>query len=358
MLKQTGIFAAKPRPESRKENSTLKSRERVNRAIHFQGPDRPPISHAILPSTQYHYGKALSDITDKVPEDCGWSRLPDLPPEKLPAVYKFGYNRDDFGTLWHVTEEGRCGIPIEYPIAENWENYKDYKWPVFSAGVPKYRLYSGHMSGKSDDYYARGGWIVFFEQMQQLHGFNATLMDLAADRKEIYQLRDDLLAFNMDWLDRWLALEYQGLHFADDWGSQTGMLVSPKIFRNFFKPVYRAMCDKVHAAGLDVWFHSDGNIGAILPDLLELGVDVLNCQSSIIGLDKLKPLVGKMAFRTDLDRQHLLAHGTPEEVKRGVDELFHALGTPDGGIIACGSVEDVPLENIAAMYEAFLDFKW
>jgi uroporphyrinogen decarboxylase len=136
------------------------------------------------------------------------------------------------------------------------------------------------------------------------------------------------------------------------------MLVSPKLFRNFFKPVYAVMFEKVHAAGLDVWFHSDGNIAAILPDLLELGVDVLNCQSSIIGLDKLKPLVGKMAFRTDLDRQQLLAHGTPEEVKRGVNELFHALGTPEGGIIACGSIEDVPLENIAAMYEAFLEFHW
>ena len=88
--------------------------------------------------------------------------------------------------------------------------------PVFSAGVPRYRLYSGHMNGKSDDYYSRGGWITFFEQMQQLHGFNATMMDLAEDRKQIYQLRDDLLAFNMDWLDRWLAGDYQGLHFADD----------------------------------------------------------------------------------------------------------------------------------------------
>jgi hypothetical protein len=340
------------------EDRGLKSRERVSRAIHFQKPDRIPISHGILPSVQYQFGDALKAITDKVHEDFGWDLLPDLPKEKLPPMYQPGVNTDEFGTVWSVPEGGRCGIPIGYPIAEDWSNYKDYKWPVFTAGVPKYRLYSGHMSGKSDDYYARGGWIVFFEQMQQLHGFNATLMDLAADRKEIYQLRDDLLAFNMDWLDRWLALDYQGLHFADDWGSQTGMLISPKIFRSFFKPVYAAMFNKVKAAGLDVWFHTDGNIGAILPDLLELGVDVLNCQSSIIGLDKLKPLVGNMAFRTDLDRQHLLAHGTPAEVKRGVDELFRALGTPDGGIIACGSVEDVPLENIAAMYEAFLDFKW
>ena len=337
----------------------MKSRERVNRAIHFQGPDRPPISHAILPSAQYHYGKALSDITDKVPEDFGWSLLPDLPADKLPAVYKFGYNRDEFGTLWHVTEQGRCGIPIEYPIAEDFENYKDYKWPVFSAGVPKYRLYSGHMNGKSDDYYARGGWIVFFEQMQQLHGFNATMMDLASDRKELYQLRDDLLAFNMDWLDRWLAGDYQGLHFADDWGSQNNLMISPAKWRSFFKPVYKAMFDKVHAAGLDVWFHSDGAIAKILPDLLELGVDVINCQASLIGLDNLKPYAGKICFRTDIDRQHVLPYVSPDEVKKYVYNLFDTIGTPQGGIIACGEViEDVPLANIAAMYEAFEEYHY
>lgn len=337
----------------------MNSRERVTRAIHFQGPDRPPISHAILPSAQYHYGEALKKITDAVPEDFGWRLLPDLPPEKLPPMYKAGFNRDEFGTLWHVTEQGRCGIPVEFPIAANWENYLDYKWPVFSAGVPRYRLYSGHMSGNSEEYYARGGWIVFFEQMQQLHGFNATLMDLAEDRREIYRLRDDLLRFNLEWLDRWLAYPYQGLHFADDWGSQTSMLISPGKWRSFFKPVYAAMFSKVKAARLDVRFHSDGNILAIIPDLIELGVDVLNCQCSLIGLEKLKPFAGQVAFRTDLDRQHVLPFVSPEEVKRYIRNLFDSIGTPQGGIIACGEIiEDVPLANIAAMYEAFLEYRY
>jgi len=337
----------------------MNSRERVSRAIHFQKPDRPPISHAILPSAQYYYGEALKAITDAVPEDFGWSLLPDLPKDKLPPVYKQGVNRDEFGTLWHVSEAGRCGIPVEFPIAENWDNYKDFQWPVFAAGVPRYRLYSGHMSGAGDDYYARGGWITFFEQMQQLHGFEATLMDLADDRKEIYQLREDLLQFNLDWLDRWLDGEYQGLHFADDWGSQTSMLISPAKWRSFFKPIYAAMFSKVAAAGLDVWYHTDGNVIQILPDLLELGVKVLNCQVAVIGLENLKPYAGKICFRTDIDRQHVLPFVSPSEVKRYIRNVFETIGTPEGGIVACGEVEeDVPLENIAAMYEAFQEFQY
>ena len=195
-------------------------------------------------------------------------------PENLPPLYKEGENRDEFGTLWKVTHQGRCGIPIEFPVAADWSNYGRYRWPVFGAGVPQYRLYSGHMAGNDSAYYARGGWITFFEQMQQLHGFQATLVDLAMDEPMIYRLRDDLLQFNLDWLDRWLAQDYQGLHFADDWGSQTSLLISPKMWRTFFKPAYGAMFAKVKKAGRDVWFHSDGNILPIIPDLLDLGVDV------------------------------------------------------------------------------------
>ncbi len=337
----------------------MESRERVIRAIGFSKPDRPPIQHAILPAAQYHYGAALKQITDAVPEDFGWGLLPDLPAEKLPPLYKEGEQRDEFGTLWKVTHQGRCGIPIDYPIAADWSNYADYRWPTFGAGVPKYRLYSGHMEGTSDSYYARGAWITFFEQLQQLHGFEATLVDLATDRPEIYRLRDDLLRFNLDWLDRWLAHDYQGLYFADDWGSQTSLLISPRMWRTFFKPVYAAMFSKVKRAGLHVWFHSDGYITPILPDLLELGVDVLNCEHSVMGLESLKPFVGKICFRTDLDRQHVLPFFKPGDIKPYIWHLFESLGTPAGGIVASGDVdEDVPLANIEAMYQAFLDFRY
>ena len=338
----------------------MNSRERVKRAIRFGRPDRPPISHAILPSAQYHYGTALKEITDAIPEDFGWQLLPDLPRSALPPMYKKGRNVDDFGTVWKVTVEGRCGIPIGFPIAADWSNYDDYHFPpVFSAGPPQYRLYSGHMAGISQDFYARGAWITFFEQLQQLHGFEATLLDLASDRPELYRLRDELLEFNLSWIDNWLEMDYDGLHVADDWGSQTNLLISTQQWRAFFKPVYAAMFSKVSSAGLDVWFHSDGNILTILPDLLEIGVDVLNCQASVMDRDALKSYAGRVCFRTDIDRQRILPFVSPAEVKKYVHELFCDLGTADGGIVACGEIsEDVPLKNIRAMYDAFLAFRY
>lgn len=215
------------------------------------------------------------------------------------------------------------------------------------------------MSGHSDEYYARGAWIIFFEQMQQLVGFENLLVALTLQTPEVYRLRDDLLKFNLAWLDKWLENDYQGLHFADDWGSQDNLLIPPDLWRSFFKPVYREMFSKVKNHGLDVWFHSDGNILEIMPDIIELGVDVINCQASVMDINELKRYAGEIAFRTDIDRQKVLPFVSPHEVKEYVSGLFHNLGTPDGGIIACGEIsEDVPLENIKAMYEAFIEFKW
>lgn len=337
----------------------MDSRERVVRAIRFGKPDRPPISHAILPSAQYHHGDALTEILDTVHEDFGWHLLPDLPRDKLPALYKKGTQPDGFGTVWKVTVEGRCGIPVAFPLADD-AAYDDYVWPEFDAGTPQYRLYSGHMDGTDDAYYARGGWITFYEQMQQLRGFDALLVDLAQQRPQVYHLRDDLLAFNLRWLDRWLEHNYQGLHFADDWGTQAALMIRPDVWRSFYKPAYAAMFGKVKAAGLDVWFHSDGNITAILPDLVELGVDVLNCQSSTMDLDMLeRDYAGRLCFRTDLDRQKVMPFASPGEVKEFIFMLFDKLGTRDGGIVACGEIsEDVPLANIRAMYEAFAEYRY
>lgn len=337
----------------------MKSRERVKRAIHFKGPDRVPISHAILPAAQLKYGQALQEILDQVHEDFGWHLLPDMKPEDYPPLYRKGKNYDDFGTLWQVEMAGICGIPIEYPFAD-WSNYESYQWPEFDAGPPKTRLYSGHMAGYSEEYYARGAWITFFEQMQQLRGMENLMMDLAYRSKEVYRLRDDLLEFNLRWMDKWLALEYDGLHFADDWGAQNALMIDPAFWREFFKPVYKAMFEKVKAKGLDVHFHSDGYIIDIIPDLIDLGVDVLNCQAAVIGIERLgKEFAGKICFRTDLDRQKIMPFGTPQEVRAHILEVFENLGTPDGGIIACGEIgPDIPLENIRAMYQTFMEYHY
>ena len=102
------------------------------------------------------------------------------PLEKFPALYKQGRNADDFGTVWYGEWLGICGIPVEWPIADL-SRYDEYRWPEdFTAGPPSGRQYSGHMCGFDDRWYARGAWITYFEQLQQLRGMENLLMDIAA----------------------------------------------------------------------------------------------------------------------------------------------------------------------------------
>ena len=83
------------------------------------------------------------------------------------------------------------------------------------------------------------------------------------------------------------------------------------------------MFSKVKREGLHVWYHSDGNILEIMPDFIELGVDVLNCQASVMDMNELGKYAGKIAFRTDIDRQKVLPFVSPREVKEYVFKLFH-----------------------------------
>jgi hypothetical protein len=333
----------------------MNSSERVRRAIRFQSPDRSPISHAVLPAAQLKYGAELLDLLGEYREDFGWDYMADLPVEDYPALYKKGRNVDSFGTLWYSDVIGVCGIPVEWPIREI-ADFRSYSWPEdFSAGPPKGRQYSGHMVGRDERWYARGAWITYFEQLQQLRGMEAFFVDLALPAPELEPFMDRMLEFNLEWIDKWIGLDYEGLHFADDWGSQESMLIDPRTWRRLFKPRYREMFRRVKEAGMDLWFHSDGRINDIIGDLVEIGVDVINCQIAVVGYDWIaRNFRGKVAFRTDIDRQKVMSFGTPTLVKEEVRRTFEACGSPAGGIIACGEIgPDVPLENIRAMYEAF-----
>ncbi len=336
----------------------MNSRERVRRTIRFQNPDRVPISHAVLPAAQLKYGPALTEILSGFRDDFGWDYMEDLPVEKFPPLYKKGLNRDEFGTVWRVEWMGVCGIPVAWPI-EELDCYPEYHWPEdFPAGPPAGRQYSGHMCGFNDRWYARGAWITYFEQLQQLRGMENLMLDLASEPAMLERLLDDLLAFNLRWIEKWNRLEYDGLHFGDDWGGQHGLLVRPEMWRRVFKPRYAAMFAPVREAGRHVWFHSDGYVSEILGDLIEIGVDVINVQAAILGLDWIaRNLRGGVAFRTDIDRQRILPFGSPVEVREEVQRTFEACGTARGGLIACGEIgPDVPLENIRAMYEAFREY--
>jgi len=149
---------------------------------------------------------------------------------------------------------------------------------------------------------------------------------------------------------------------ADDLGTQSGMLVSPAMYRKMIKPFHRQLNSAIREkTNAKILFHSCGAIMPIINDLIEIGVDILNPIQPIPGLmdpEELAERYGeRLIFHGGLDVQDLLIHGTPEDVKTHVRRYIEVLG-PDGYILApANSIQPgTPPENVLAAYQAAKEF--
>ena len=149
----------------------------------------------------------------------------------------------------------------------------------------------------------------------------------------------------------------------DDFGSQHGLLISPRIFDQFYRAPLQRGIDLAKSQGLIIFHHDDGDIRALLPQLVEMGIDVLNPIQSRCGdwdLRALKEQVGqRLCFHSAVDNQQTLPFGTPADVRAEVKHLIETLAGDRTGFILgpCHNLQAVsPLENILAMYEAAREY--
>jgi uroporphyrinogen decarboxylase len=196
-----------------------------------------------------------------------------------------------------------------------------------------------------------------FERMQFLRGTEQVFTDLAWGSAEILRLRDMIHEFFLRDIELWCRTNVDGVRIIDDWGAQNALLISPKMWRALFKPLYADYCRLIHGAGKVVFMHSDGNIHEIIPDLIEIGVDALNSQLFCMDIEELgRQYRGKITFWGELDRQWALPFGTPDDVRAAVRRVRRALDGGNGGVIAqfqFGKFD--PFENVVAAYEAWLE---
>jgi uroporphyrinogen decarboxylase len=143
----------------------------------------------------------------------------------------------------------------------------------------------------------------------------------------------------------------------DDWGTQTSLMIAPAMWRKLFAARYRRLCDEAHRYGMHVVFHSCGNVAAIIGDLIDAGVDVLDpVQPEAMDLARVaKDYGGKVAFCGGISDQKL-ASLSPQQVKDHVHWVIDTLGSPFGNAYLPGPANvlcpEVPLENLRALFEA------
>jgi len=338
----------------------MNSRERVIAAINFMRPDRCPIMHSVLPGAALKYGEGLFNILRRCPQDFGPSefKVPRL--DELTPDYRRGVHRDEWGTTWRSTVDGIHGQVYDYPLRD-YDDLADYKFPPLSKGEDLERLKIRVKETKDEGYFAIVGFNPgnYFERMQWLRGFVNLMRDFSKRTKGVYRFADLLLEYSLQAIEKVLEAKPDMVSFADDWGTQERLMVSPTFWREFFKPRYRRMFDHVHDHGAYVWFHSDGYIMDIIPDLYEIGVNVLWPQFSCHKLEELaKATRERICVASDIDRQYIMPRGTPEEARAYVKRVIDLFGYGgNGGLIGRGEVNiDVPLENVEAVYETFFTY--
>ena len=151
---------------------------------------------------------------------------------------------------------------------------------------------------------------------------------------------------------------------SSDVGMQTGMLFSPALWREHVMPLHNTLIEPFKKMGLKTRYHSDGGIAPIIPDLIEMGLDLLDpIQPNTPGMDpeNLKALSGgRLAYYGGVDTQQLLPYGMPREVEQTVLHLIQVLGEQGGYIAAASNAvqADVPVENILTLYRTAREYRY
>lgn len=338
----------------------MTNRDRVIRAIEFKGPDRIPLHHYIFPGAFRRHGKRLVDLVNEVPDDFENSNVNATlsEAENTPGVDDKEQKewRDAWGILWRGLYGYTSGEVLE-PAIPDWDMWGSYQFPP-SASAEDFERLRQSVEERHPQWYVHGGGGSIFAHSQHLRGPANFYVDMAEDRAELYELLDRLVERYIKEIKQSIMAGVDGISFGDDLGGQERLLVSPDMWRRVFKPRYKKMFDVAKDAGRHVWLHTDGWTYEILDDLVEIGVDVLNPQHVIMGSDRVaERIAGRICLRSDLDRQHIIPRGTPNEVVAHVKEIIELFGNYNGGLILHGEVgPEVPFENIQALYYAFRDY--
>jgi uroporphyrinogen decarboxylase len=274
---------------------------------------------------------------------------------------------DIWGVRWQKPPSSLYWDMVGHPIAEpTMAALKAYRWP------------DPHDPGRTDGLQARARALVeqgeyavvldntgfgAFEQGWALRGFENFYTDLVAEPAFAQALMEGVADYQIALYDRILAEVgpfVDVVMVAEDLGSQDGPLVSPDTYRRMIKPVQRRIWQFIKSrTGAKLFLHSCGSVRRFIPDLIELGVDILNpVQVAAAGMD---PVELKREFGRDLtfwgggcDTQKVLTFGTPDDVEREVRLRIAALA-PGGGFVfnQIHNIQPgVPAENILRMFEA------
>ena len=324
-------------------------RELVRKALTFDTPDRVPRDHWWQVWTEDVYPSELAELLERFPADFT------TPDHKAPvgdrSAFRIGQYVDAWGCVFENVCEGVHG-EVKEPVIQSWSDLDKMRPPMHL--IDKGLEWVEQAQDK-DDHFSMLMFGPLFERMQFLRGTENLFMDMMEQPRELFELRDRVHEFNLKTIEAWCKTDLDALSFNDDWGTQKSLLISPDLWRQIFKPMYRQYAEAVHAAGKFIFMHSDGYITPIIGDLVEIGIDAMNSQLFCMDIEEIAQLYkGKITFWGEIDRQWALTVEDTQMAKDGVKRVYESLYDPRGGVIAqCQFGPGGRPANIAAVYETW-----
>ncbi len=259
--------------------------------------------------------------------------------------------RDEFGVVWSTSEIDR-GSPVVPCLSL--PDISPYNFPD---PAQEYRFDGlGEWCSRHRDQYTIIWVGDLWERATFMRGMQALLLDVAAAPGTVQRLLEGIRGYILETMEILFdRFQFDGIAVSDDYGTQQGMIISPEAWRTLIKPSLARIYAFARQRGRTVFHHSCGHIVPIIPDLIEIGLDILHpIQPEAMDVFALKREFGKdLTFCGGLGTQQLLPHGTPAEIRREIRRLKLKLGRNGGYILEPGITvqADVPKENLTAMIE-------
>lgn len=338
--------------------------DNLTRAIRFEKPDHIPMHFAINSACWHHYPKdALWDLMEghkilfpdfKRPS-ADW-----MPTYPLVARKDVPYT-DPMSCTWYTADNGITGTVLDHPLAD-WSSFKT-TWKIADPDTTD-GLYAVDLTARKkkwSEIISQGGSFSgglrhghTFLQLCDLRGYENLLADMIDEEPLLDELIDQLTEFNLAIVHHYVDNGCSRMSYPEDLGMQVGPMLSPDLFRRYIKPSYEKIMKPARDAGIPIHMHSDGDIRTLVDDIIDSGVEIINLQDLVNGIDWIADrFKGKICVELDIDRQTITRFGTPQEIDDLIRKEVSSIATPSGGLcMIYGLYPGVPLENVKALMDA------
>jgi uroporphyrinogen decarboxylase len=302
--------------------------------------------------TYAKYGTQLDDIGCDIPDD--------VPPVSYvtPGDYTSPTADENYRWAFSGSPSPSSGGLDERVLLPDWRDVDAYmaQFPDIDRQTGLFDATRSAVATHPGQYVLGHWWYCFYERLWAIRGMQNVLVDFIEHPVELKRLSRAILDHHVKAIRGLKACGVDGIFTSDDLGSQRALMMSPATFRKFLKPLYAEIIAETHSLGMHFWLHACGNIQAIIPDFIEIGLDVIHpIQAHTMDYAEISERFGgRISFLVGMDVQHLLPTGTTDEVRAAVRDVAHTFGRPNGGLLLAagnGIMPETPLANIRAFLE-------